>query len=357
LQATTTTTPTTTTTRDANAVISIGKRCLYFLRHVSELYQIENFVSANGQIQGYERAVSIRINGKIITKMVLYHDCFPSPDSARRRLPISTTAIESLHKAVYKVSSDIFIRKRRYALLRALEITGGRRSEVCSLKVEDVYAALRSPEILLTINTLKRGKIVTRELPISKIDLNFLIEYIEVNRAWTIMNTCGDKNDSGYLFVNSRTGLKIESNTITQELSTLANAAGIVTPSCPHMFRHRYITKLLVALIEQHKISNKDSFLKYYQDIEKFKAKVKQYTGHKSIQSLDVYIHAAFEDVENYKKTVDVNRIADSIRALRVSFLRIAGEMRQEGLQGYPESLIEIIETFEEEVQTHQQQT
>ena len=165
------------------------------------------------------------------------------------------------------------------------------------------------------------------------------------------METCGNDKDTGYLFVNSRTGMNIESNTITQELSLLAKAAGIVTPSCPHMFRHRYITKLLVALIEQHRISNKDSFLQYYQDIEKFKIKVQQYTGHKSIDSLDVYIHAAFEDVKNYKKTIDTNRIAESIRALRVSFLRIASEMRQDGVEDYPGSLVEMMQTFEEEVQ------
>lgn len=357
LQTTKLTHNTINTTRDANSIISIGKRCLYFLKHISDLYQIENLVSLNGQIQGYERTITIRINGKMITKTVMHHDCFPTPDTVRKRLPISTAAIEGLHKAVYKISSDIFVRKRRYALLRALEITGGRRSEVCSLKVKDVYAALQNPEGLLTIITLKREKVVTREIPVSKIDLNFLVEYIEVNRAWTVMETCGNDKDTGYLFVNSRTGMNIESNTITQELSLLAKAAGIVTPSCPHMFRHRYITKLLVALIEQHKISNKDSFLQYYQDIEKFKIKVQQYTGHKSIDSLDVYIHAAFEDVKNYKKTIDTNRIANSIRALRVSFLRIASDMRQDGVQDYPESLVEIIQTFEEEVHFLQGQT
>ena len=157
LQITKLTHNTINTTRDANSIISIGKRCLYFLKHISDLYQIENFVSLNGQIQVYERTITIRINGKMITKTVMHHDCFPTPDTARKRLPISTAAIEDLHKAVYKISSDIFVRKRRYALLRALEITGGRRSEVCSLKVKDVYAALQNPEGLLTIITLKRG--------------------------------------------------------------------------------------------------------------------------------------------------------------------------------------------------------
>lgn len=55
------------------------------------------------------------------------------------------------------------------------------------------------------------------------------------------------------------------------------------------MFRNRFITKLFVALIEQHEFENPDSFRRALLDTETIKQKIQQWTGHANLSSLDVY--------------------------------------------------------------------
>lgn len=83
------------------------------------------------------------------------------------------------------------------------------------------------------------------------------------------------------------------------------------------MFRHRFITKLFVALIEQHDIQNKDDFRRALLDVEAMKQKVQQWTGHTSPASLEIYTNLAFEEVANFKRTYDavtLSRVVDSVR-------------------------------------------
>ena len=68
------------------------------------------------------------------------------------------------------------------------------------------------------------------------------------------------------------------------------------------MFRHRFITKLFVALIEQYQVENKDHFRRMLLSSEQFKVKVAEWTDHSSLDSLDRYIELAFEEIGNFKK-------------------------------------------------------
>ncbi|MGQ2965656.1 MAG: tyrosine-type recombinase/integrase, partial [Methylophilus sp.] len=124
--------------RDANAVIAIGTNCLDFLHTVGKLYHNPNLIGPDGQIRAFEKQIEIKQEAVNKGPTKVYrnywsHRSFPSPDPKKKRLPISSINIEKLRQIILPTSSSIFLRKRRYVMLKLLEITGGRRSEVASL--------------------------------------------------------------------------------------------------------------------------------------------------------------------------------------------------------------------------------
>ena len=124
-------------------------------------------------------------------------------------------------------------------------------------------------------------------------------------------------NDHGYVFISETNGKPIKAQTISQEIYALAKTAGIEEKAHAHMFRHRFITKIFVALIEQHTFNNVDDFRRALLDTESLKQKVQQWTGHTNPASLEIYINLAFEEVSNFKKTYDtinLSRVVDSVR-------------------------------------------
>jgi integrase len=322
-------------TRDANSVIAIGRNCLDFLASVGRLYQNDEFVSLKGQIRAAQKEFGIKTEGlhngrgKLIRRY-WHHRSFPSPDPKRKRLPISSDAIKKLHEAVLSSSRSIFQRKRRYIMLKLLEITGGRRSEVAALTTESVYKASQMHEPMLKLLTAKKpgGREEFRYVPIASHDITFLLEFIEKNRQRIIRLTCGRENDDGYVFVSETTGRKLKPNTITQEISTLVKAAGITEKSCPHMFRHRFITKLFVALIEQHQFENEDSFRRTLLNTETFKQKIQQWTGHTNLSSLDVYINLAFEESSNFNKIYNIINTQRVVDSFKENLIQLQHELR-----------------------------
>ena len=348
--------------RDSNSVIAIGRNCLDFLASVGKLYQDDAFIGLKGRIRAEQKEFEIRIEGarngrgKLIRKY-WHHRSFPTPDPKNKRLPISTDMVDQLRKSVESASGSIYQRKRRYSMLKLLEVTGGRRSEIAALTVESVYEASRMQEPALKLITAKKpgGREEFRYIPIPSHDVAFLVEFIEKNRRRIIRKTIGHKNDDGYFLVSETTGRKLEPNTITQEVAILTNAAGIKEKSCPHMFRHRFITKLFVSLIEQHRFENHDDFRRAMLDIETIKQKIQQWTGHTNLSSLDVYINLAFEEVANFKKiynTVSLRRVVDSFKVS-------VDQVRHELLNGTSPNevsyqLLKMIEAFDADLDRHQ---
>jgi integrase len=320
--------------RDANAVIAIGRNCLDFLACIGSLYQDENFIGPIGQIRAEQKEFEIKLEGgrngkrKLIRKY-WHHRAFPTPDPKNKRLPISTDNLEKIRKIIQVASGTLYQRKRRYVMLKLLEITGGRRSEVAALTCESVLAALKMSEPMLKLMTAKKkGGEDYRYIPIANHDLAFLHEFIEINRRRIVRATCGHENDDGYLLISERSGKKLRPNTITQEIATLSKAAGILEKSCPHMFRHRFITKLFVALIEQHEFENVDSFRRALLDTEAIKQKVQQWTGHNNLKSLDEYINLAFEEITSFKTTYNIVRTKRVIDSFKGTLKQLQAELR-----------------------------
>lgn len=320
--------------RDSNSAIAIGRNCIEFLMCVGRFYADNNFIGPKGRIIVQQREVDLNVQGRHsrrrLRKKYWHHRSFPTPDPKKHRLPISTKNVDKLREVVLPASSSIYLRKRRYVTLKLLEVTGGRRYELSKLTVTSVAEAARMAEPALKLITIKNGGAAeeSRFLPIARHDLQFLLEFIDKNRRRIIRKTCGLENDDGFLLVSETTGHGLRANTITQEISILCKHAKISEKACPHMFRHRFITKLFVALIEQHNIENVDEFRKALLDTEELKQIVQEWTGHRDIKSLERYIHLAFRDAAGFSRTYNVVSVARAVESFKATLTQLNQEIR-----------------------------
>lgn len=246
-------------------------------------------------------------------------------------------------------------------MLKLLEITGGRRSEVAALTVDSVLQASKmSGEAQLRLVTAKRrmGRDEFRYVPIARHDIAFLMEFIVKNRRRIVRSTCGLQDDDGFVLVSETTGRRIRPNTITQEVFFLAKAANITEKCCPHMFRHRFITKLFVVLIEQYRFENPDDFRRALLEVETIKRKIQELTGHKTSSSLDAYINLAFEEVSNFRNSYNAAAALGLIDSFRTSL----AQLRRESVKGTinaetTESLTTLIDGLEMDLRRLQEPT
>lgn len=188
-------------------------------------------------------------------------------------------------------------------MIKLFEMTGGRRGEVARVTVREVREAAKMEHPLLRIPTLKTRRKDDRLVPVYAHDLRLILEYIDVNRAQIVRDTVGSARDGGTVLIGETSGEALDVETITREMAILANHAGLRRKACPHMFRHRFITKIFVSLIEAHRFTNTDEFRRALLDGEAIKRKVLEWTGHRSVASLEPYIHLAFDEFANLKST------------------------------------------------------
>ncbi|WP_454261352.1 tyrosine-type recombinase/integrase [Pseudoxanthomonas mexicana] len=308
---------------------AIGRTALRFLAFVGELYGDDNFVGKSGRIAVVE--TSSRRNPKWGSRLIsnYSHRALPKASTRNRRDPITDAELAQLRDAAVTTSPDPFVRKRRLVMLRLLEITGARRGEAAKLSVGAVQAAARSSCPVLLVSTLKQDvPNSSREIPISGLDANFLNDFSEQVRSRRLRKIGLRSDPDQPLLVNARTGRGLRENTITQEVRDLGIAAGISRKISPHLFRHRYITARMSALIEHLKTSFPDEFHKGLIDPDSLKHKVAELSGHRSVQSLDVYLHLSLERLYGVTDADVTIRATDAIESfiLQVHALQAALE-------------------------------
>ena len=295
-------------------VIAVGRICLDFLCFVGEFHGDPNFVSANGTILASQQSVSITYDNRSekISRSYWNHHSFSGGERRKKRNPIPAVNIEKLRAAVDEAGGSRFLQSRRHCTLSILEQVGARRGEVAQIKVFDVMNASKMEYPMLRIITLKRESDSYRSVPVSHMLLADLKKHIRIYRNKIVKRKIGKANEHDYFFISETTGKPLKEDTITSEISFLRSTANIEEQACAHMFRHTYITNLLVLLIRRHDFEHPGDFRQALISSEKFKTEIMQWTGHRSASSLETYIDFAFAKVKSYAETVSS---VDLIRA------------------------------------------
>lgn len=295
--------------RLASTVLEIGRSCLALLEAASS----HSGTPTGVRVQS--KPSSARGKSHNRRSPNLWHASFPNPSPKTRRIPVSAQEIRLLNDAAAQDSRNALQMMRRLIMLRLLEITGGRRAEIAAMKVQSVLEASDMDKPMLRIITLKTRASAPPErlIPVNHTDLSFISTYIRVYRTPFVSRRF--TKDHGFLLVNCTTGSPLRAGTITNEIRKLAKLTQQKRRISPHLFRHRYITKLFMALIEQHGAETPDAFRRMLLDGESLKRKVAEWTGHSCLDSLNQYIHLAFDEIGDARPFLNAAKARDAITA------------------------------------------
>ncbi|WP_292038168.1 tyrosine-type recombinase/integrase [Massilia sp. UBA6681] len=309
--------------RQDTQVATICSTILSFLEFLDKRIVGLNLIGPTSKIRAEKKTFQVvSKSGRRINRSGWVHESIPSARKTRRRQPISTSAVNRLYEANAAMDASPFISRRRYIMLRLLEITGGRRMEVALLTVKDIENATKTGELQL-FNAKKPGD-TYRVVPVTQADLKEILSFIKHYRHRVIRSTIGLSNDHGSLFIGAESGQPLEINTLTTELYLIRKAAGIEDEeACLHSFRHRFITNVFRNLIKTHHYQNESELRRALLSSETLKLQVMEWTGHSSIESLDHYIHLAFEAESNFQMTLDLlqaKKVVDSLYVILVDY-------------------------------------
>lgn len=272
----------------------------YILNYILNFYNFygNTFLDEKDYCYNFFNVKTVLAKNKFKEITKFSHPCFLPKSEKRTRNPISNENIQKIRDAVYQLSNNKFIQQRTKVLIKLLEITGARVTEIINLSIFDIENANSQDKPMLKLKTIKRRSEHFRYVPVDKNDLREIITFIKVYRSKIVKNTLFNK-DHGALFISEKNGQKLEAITVSNELIRLRNIANIDQETCAHMFRHRYITNMFINLIKQYDLQNQDSFRNALMDINNLKVHIQQLTGHKNLLSLDNYIHLAKSELTN----------------------------------------------------------
>lgn len=303
-------------------VAKICSTVLNFLAFVDERMPGLNLLGPSGRIHAERKSYQIKRAGRTVTTSAWTHEHIPRDRRSRRRQPISSAAVNRLYEANAALKASAFVTRRRFVMLRVMEVTGGRRIEAALLKVSDIEEATRTGE-LKVFNAKQRDGDSFRFVPVTQADLREILSFVKHYRQ-RILRASGLRTDHGFLFISERTGEHLDIDTLGTELYVLRKAAGIVDEeACLHAFRHRYITNIFRDLIRAHHLESASDLRRMLLSTETLKLKVMEWTGHSSIESLDRYIHLAFEAETAFHETVDLvhaKRVIESLHMLLIDY-------------------------------------
>jgi integrase len=302
--------------RGHGQVLTIAGTVMHFLAFVDTTMPGLGLMGAEGRVKAELKPVEIKRGGRVIVVKKWTHTCLPKATPARRRQPISTVAVEKLYDANDASSDSAYVKRRRFIMLRVFEITGGRRFEASFVKISDLLEAEKTG--MLRIHDAKQqDDEAKRYVPVTKADLKEILSFVKHYRNIIIRKTIGVANDHGYLFVNAKNGKHLKVDTLSAELYAIRIAAGIDDEeACLHAFRHRYITNELRRLIRTHRCDSVSDLKKALLSTETLKQQLMEWTGHRKVESLNRYIHLAFELEADFKHSVDVLQAGKVVESL-----------------------------------------
>lgn len=296
--------------RNERTISNIGKRCLSFLSHVGEMNQIHNFVGISGTIAIEIVDSTYYRNGKAFKRSSVHHRSFRTASARKTRKPIGEVTIEKLRDTIDEISSSEFLCNRRHLMISLFEELGARRGEIQPITVAQVLAASKRKKHIITITTLKRGKIgLTRELELSPPLIEDLLTYIRGDRR-EIMKRFKGIPDHDFLFVTERGGRPLGADTLTTEFSIIRRAAGIEEQACAHLFRHAFCTNIVANLIAETQALSPDSFRQTLMTNKMLAERAMSMSGHATLESLLDYVDAAFRVKSKFEQVIHNVEIA-----------------------------------------------
>lgn len=302
--------------RGHGQVLTIAGTVMNFLAFIDTIMPGLGLIGAEAKVKAELKPVEVKKRGKVFVAKKWTHLCLPKAKPTRRRQPISTVAVEKLYDANNASSDSAYVKRRRFIMLRLFEITGGRRIEASLVKIKDLSEAEKTR--MLCIHSAKQqDDEAKRYVPVTKADLKEILAFVKHYRSLVIKKTIGVANDHGFLFVNAKNGKHLQVDTLSAELYALRIAAGIDNEeACLHAFRHRYITNELRRLIRTHRCDSVSDLKKALLSTESLKQQLMEWTGQKNIESLNRYVHLAFELETGFKYSVDILQASKVVESL-----------------------------------------
>lgn len=247
----------------------------------------------------------------------LSHRYLPPAVSTDPKLPIDASMLEAIdamidslefrenypEPALRRFSGDgqfinnylSYLAARRNFMIFMMRSTGLRPEEMIRMSVTVNDRSVRADQPFLVLPTMKRRSLnpPPRNFPINRDQSLRVIIYLRARNQW--LTYCGAREskaiqtDNMFLSVGlTSLGEGVSKGALQKDFEDLCNRAGFSNQQvCFSMFRHRFITDLvhlhLLAFDRQKTVMNK-------QDYRTLLEKVREKTGHKSIDSLWHYI-------------------------------------------------------------------
>lgn len=218
-----------------------------FKRKIATIKAFYNYMEVQGHIK-YNPAKKIRLRYK--KENELPH-IITAKDIEKLLIYFSDKYINS--ETMYSKK----IAHRNLLIVRLLMSTGMRVSEICNIRVENIF--IESKKIIINGKGKKERNIYIGD----EFTLNLLNEYLFKYH----------KKGYVYLFVGSTNGKCISTQTVRLFIRKAKTVLGIRNTITPHMFRHTFATFLLEQNVD----------IRYIQDI----------LGHSSIAVTQLYTHVS----------------------------------------------------------------
>lgn len=303
----------------SNRIIYIGSRCISFLFFLQDLYSLNNFIgtSSSCSIRVISKPLSSR--NKFRIDSTFSHLSFPNRTPQLKRELLKSETILKLRQYFSKFD-DQSLRIRNLCILDLLQFSGVRLTELTSLKIQDIQFAAKDPEHKIRFHTLKKMNKTSRVIPVPPNLISSINHYIKFYRNPIIQSKSNiEKHD--YIFISHTTGNPLKSSSITTFFHQWSSELNIHV--FPHLFRHYFITNKFKSLINEYNISNSGEFRNQILSIEKIKLQLLEWTGHSSIESLDIYIHLAFLNSPELIQSVNQSQEVDNLEYLLIKLLNL----------------------------------
>lgn len=198
----------------------------------------------------------------------------------RRKIPDVLT-VEEIIKIVEAIELKTILDYRNKAILDVMYSCGLRVSEVCNLKISDLFF---DDGFIRVIGKGDKQRLV----PVNEKMIKSVNDYIEMRNESVIAN----KNED-ILFLNRR-GKQLSRVMVFNIVKTAVEVAGIHKTVSPHTFRHSFATHLLKGGVD----------IRFVQEM----------LGHESITTTEIYTHLDMEHKRSIiEKCHPINKVISKI--------------------------------------------